>query len=295
MSKRTISSGKTPFAREQHDRRDRAERLGKPGSVYDVPDRARPSKSTEHVDPYENPTYYSSSSGQRIPESPIQDTDITITDYVPKAQDIDEDMSSHTPLMFGKPGQFEEITTWCEIAFKLNDEMAQDKSKQAAYFAKTFRGPVLTWLAKQDDTETLLMNYTLLKERCKTTWTQSDQVKRANAARKIQTLVQKKNAAGYSREFEELTEILGWSEDVKLVTYPRGLKQQTREGLITGGPWDTYKAMKGRSGTTRLRIYSIRATEAHTETAAEAPRRFSANVIRAPIRHKARDCRKQWR
>lgn len=37
------------------------------------------------------------------------------------------------PLFFGKPGQFTEVTTWCQITFRLQEDLSQDKSKQAAF------------------------------------------------------------------------------------------------------------------------------------------------------------------
>src|SRR5436189_81167 len=105
---------------------------------------------------------------QRVPETP---TDIVLTDY--PNEDPLTDMSK-APLFFRKPGQFEQVTTWCEITFLTNTELSQDKAKQAAFFASLFRGPVLTWLAHHPDKDDLLRNYTRLQSEAKEHYTKSE-------------------------------------------------------------------------------------------------------------------------
>lgn len=100
---------------------------------------------------------------------------------------------SKAPLFFGKPGQFEQVTTWCEITFRTNTELSQDKAKQAAFFASLFRGPALTWFAGQTDQDDLLNYYPKLKVRTENHWTKSDTVKKADAARKLSFISQRRN------------------------------------------------------------------------------------------------------
>lgn len=290
MSKRQYDTGKTPFAAEQHRRRDRAENLRKASEIYDVPDSARPSRATEGIDAYENPTYYSYTSSEppektQVPETP----DITLTDYKPTEP---SDMSKG-PLFFGKPGQFDEVTTWCEIAFNVSDELAQDKRKQAAYFAQLFRGPTLTWLSKRADKDDLLSNYARLKEACAETWKQKEHLRKAEAARRINYVSQRKSAAGYTREFSDLADILDWGDEIRRITYPRGLKQHVREALITGGPWDTFEDMATEAERIDSELYSLRGNRSSGYRGRGAGGRFTGKCNSCgQFGHKARDCRK---
>lgn len=286
MSKRTQDQGKTPFAQKQHQRRDLASRLGKASEAYDVPDRARPSRVTEHVDPYENPTYYSTTSSETQRQDRVPDTpDIILTDY-PNQESL-SDMSK-APLFFGKPGQFEQVTTWCEISFLTNDELNHDKSKQAAFFASTFRGPLLSWLSRKANKDNLLRNYPLLKSEVQADWCKSETVQRTDAARRLSYIQQKRNVHGYALELDEIADILKLDDTTKEAIFKRGLKQHVKEALVSSDGYKGYRELVEEAERIDSELYSIR----------RPPRRNMGSKFAGKCNscgqfgHKARDCRK---
>lgn len=290
MSKRQASTGKTPLARDQHERRDLAERLGKASAAYDVPDRARPSKVTEHIDPYEAPTYYSvSTEGNAAPTT--EQEDIVITDY--PSDDPFTDMSK-APLFFGKPGQFEQVTTWCEITFRTNTELSQDKAKQAAFFASLFRGPALTWFAGQPDQDDLLNFYPKLKVRTENHWTKSSTVKKADAARKLSYITQRRNVQGFAQELDELARILELKDDAKEAIFKRGLKQHVREALVASNTHNDYSELVDEAERIDSELFSIRRTSARKYGSGSGSGSKFAGKCNScgQFGHKARDCRK---
>ncbi|RDH19497.1 hypothetical protein M747DRAFT_342253 [Aspergillus niger ATCC 13496] len=165
---------------------------------------------------YATNTTPSETSLQKTPlkfERDDTDTDTTVPGYYPSTKPV-TDMSK-APLFFGKPGQFETIKTWCDITFLTNDELAQSNQKKAAFFASLFRGPVLTWFARQKDKTSLLQDYDTLVERVKEAWDKSDRVKEADAARRLTSITQRKAVRNYANELSDLFETLNIDENAK--------------------------------------------------------------------------------
>lgn len=290
--KRSHDQGKTVYATTQHDKKEAAERLGKSADALEVPDRA---KRVGHYT--DDPHYYTTASEtSSIQKTPLHqerfDTDTFITDY--DKDDIITDMSK-APLFFGKPGQFETVTTWCEIHFMTNDELSQNKQKQAAHFASLFRGQVLTWLARQDNKNTLLLSYPKLKEAVAKDWEKTEAVKQADAARRISTIYQRKSVQQYKLEFDGYADTLKWTDSAKAATFKRGLKQHVREALISSiTGTESYDELAEEAERIDAELFSLR----------RAPRgNFGQRGGRSGFKgkcnacgqfgHKAANCRKQ--
>lgn len=283
--KRTQDYGKTEFAIRQHEKRDEQQRLGREYSTYDVPDNAkRVGQETEA------PGYYTTSASDEAERNEKEDngSDIVLTDY-PSAEPI-TDMSK-APLFFGKPGQFEQITTWCEINHLTNDELAQDKRKQAAHFASLFRGPVLTWFAKNPHKESLLQNYVILKEAVKVQWDKSDAVKEADAARRISTIYQRKAVSQYALEFTQLADTLKWPESARIAQFKRGLKKHVKEALVSSDNTTTFEELVAEAERIDAELYSIRRPFGRGNTPGRGGFKGKCNSC-GQFGHKARDCKK---
>ncbi|XRM46406.1 hypothetical protein ABZX51_009441 [Aspergillus tubingensis] len=274
--------GKTDLSRRLHVKREQKQRETGSGQSYSVPDRARPSRLNPQfggsgiqldkdgdieVDTYgepipEQPGYYSTSSNPSVQKTPHdferQFGDITITDY-PNAKPF-TDMSK-APLFFGKPGQFTEVTTWLEVTFLTNDELANDKRKQAATFATLFRGPVLKWFGNLDQElkDDYLSAYPKLKEAVQQRYEKSDTVKQADAARRISNLYQRKNVAGFAQELDDLADILDWPDSARAAQFKRGLKRNVREALVaTTAGVESYTKLVAEAERIDAELFSIR-------------------------------------
>lgn len=73
-----------------------------------------------------------------------------------------------------------------------NDGLAQDKSKQTAFFATLFRRQTLNWLARHPGKEALLPNYAKHKGEVNKAWDKPDTVKQSDMIRRI-TITQRKS------------------------------------------------------------------------------------------------------
>lgn len=293
MSKRTHDQGKTPLARQQHAKKEQYERLGKPSDVFNVPDDARPSRvGPSALDPANpGPSYYStgSSSIQQTPEAFRREfpaDEIFRTDY-PSSEPL-TDMSK-APIFTGRPGQFDQVTTWCEISFLTNSELSQDKSKQAAFFASLFRGQVLTWLSKHPTKDDLLTNYPKLKEAARSAWDKTDDIKRADAARRITRIVQRKSVRAYAMEFTQLADTLHWDDSAKQAMFKRGLKQHIKEALVASDTGDTFDELVTEAERIDDELYSIRRFTGRSQPASSFKGKCNSC---GQFGHKARDCKR---
>lgn len=219
------------------------------------------------------------------------DTDTAVPGYYPSTKPV-TDMSK-APLFFGKPGQFETIRTWCDITFLTNDELAQSNQKKAAFFASLFRGPVLTWFARQKDKQSLLQDYDTLVERVQEAWDKSDRVKEADAARRLTSITQRKAVRNYANELSDLFEILNIDENAKQAIFKRGLKQHVREALVSNDAYKDYSELVDEAERIDSELFSIRRGSGHRGS---GQRKFNGKCNSCgQFGHKARDCRKNKR
>lgn len=289
--KRTHDQDKTTYAAEQHRKAEQSERQAGNRGAYDVPDNAkRVGQDTNQ--PHYYTTGSESSSVQKTLDVFKTTFDEGRTDY-PKQSPL-TDMSK-SPLFFGKPGQYDTVTTWCDITFLTNDELSQDKAKQAATFASLFRGPVLTWLGKHPEKDTLLRNYPRLCEEVKKVWDRSDTIKRADAARRLTTISQRKSVRGYTLEFNGYADLLGWDGTAKQAMYVRGLKQHVREALVASDSYSDYKELTEEAERIDDELFSVRRSRPGNfgRGGGHTGRSFPGKCNSCgQIGHKARDCKR---
>lgn len=286
MSQRRTSSGQTPPRKRTTPTSvtSPSQTIQSPGETAapqvrrGLPQGSTPSQS-------EDLRYYDerNSDQERVRETP----DIVLTDY-PSTKPI-TDMSK-APLFFGKPGQFDQVTTWCEISFLTNDELSQDKGKQAATMASLFRGQPLTWLAGRKDKDNLLRNYTLLKDAMAEVWGKSEKVKQSDAARKLAYISQRKNVHGYAMELDDIATTLNLDDATKEAVFKRGLKPHIRAALVSSDGYNGYKELVEEAERIDSELYSIRRTSTR-QTFGSTKFAGKCNSC-GQFGHKARDCRK---
>ena len=104
---------------------------------------------------------------------------------------------------------------------------------------------------------------------------------------------------GYTLEFNELADILEWNDSIRLVTYPRGLKQHIREALITNGPYDNdddepaFFRMTREAERLDSELFSVRRSGPRFGRGGQTGGRFAGKCNSCgQFSHKARDCRK---
>jgi len=153
----------------------------------------------------------------------------------------DEDMSKPV-LFYGKPDQLRQVLTHCKLHFLTDSDYDDDTARQAAYFAKTFRGQPLDWLAKKLETnDSLLDSYDSFVQIVKNHFGFSNDTILQQADRKIANIQQRTSVQRYSLEFRELADILNWNESAKIAHFKRGLKLHIRNALIARG--NSYTAL----------------------------------------------------
>jgi len=155
----------------------------------------------------------------------------------------EDDMKGSEVTFSGKAKELNELKLMCDLEFRTNTKLQEDKGRQAAYFAKRFRGRALQWLVKKtaEDVE-FTSDFGTLLDATETAFAQSQVALKAAAVRQLPSLRQKTSVQNYVQVFESCTDECNITDDAtKKSFFVRGLKQNVREALVVNdSPARTY-------------------------------------------------------
>lgn len=141
-----------------------------------------------------------------------------------------EDMSKPV-LFYGKPSQLDDVFTYVDIKFLVDD--IDDEGKQCAILASLFRGPALQWLTQNRKTNAeLLDDYDTFKAAVQSAFGLTEAAQTAQTARKFANCYQKASVQLYAIEFQRLSRELNIPDATALAQFEKGLKSHIREALI---------------------------------------------------------------
>lgn len=151
-----------------------------------------------------------------------------------------EEMSKEEITFTGKANELDQLKLLCQLEFATNTKL-DGKAKQAAFFAKRFRGKALTWLVrKQKENSELLSSYADLLEATETAFGLSSETRKATAAKQLPNLKQTTSVQAYIQTFDACVDQLTIDESLKKTFFVKGLKLHVREALVASGSYTDY-------------------------------------------------------
>lgn len=162
-----------------------------------------------------------------------EDSDIEIAEASQRVKKRTSEMSKPV-LFYGKPNQLPQVLTYCKVKFLADgSDDSEDTSQQAAQLASLFRGPALTWLTEQLQSDKhLLDDYDAFAGKVHDTFALDRHAEEAQAASALANCRQTSSVQEYALRFQTLAKKAAIPDPTAVAFFQKGLKQHIRQSLI---------------------------------------------------------------
>jgi hypothetical protein len=203
-----------------------------------------------------------------------------------------EEMSKPV-LFYGKPSQLDDVLTFADIK-NLTDGNHTDES-QCGLLASLFRGQALHWLtALLKQKPEVLKDYAKFKVQLTTAFGVSDDVRKSQAAQRLNTCSQRGPVQLYAIEMRQLFQTLGCDDATSRAYFKKGLKLHVREALIASGEQDSLNELIEEAARIDTELYAAKRPQRGGQ---RAGRQGPAGGVKChscgKFGHVSRNCRKK--
>jgi len=199
-------------------------------------------------------------------------------------------------LFYGKPNQLDDVFTFVEIKF-LVDEVTSDE-KKCAILASLFRGPALQWLTEQrKSVQDMFNDYERFELVVRRSFGLTDAAQTAQQARKFANCYQKASVQLYAMEFTTLATALNIPDATALAQFEKGLKSHIREALIVKDNVTTLAAAITEAQRIDSQLYSAKRGNTFRKYGSQNHNKGASSGSAGKCHscgqygHKAKDCR----